>query len=60
MCVYTVDKLCFLCPLQPADGSDDDEEGTALMIKPGSGNSVKEEKENEAFFRKVKVYFFLQ
>ncbi|XP_026993438.1 syntaxin-4 isoform X1 [Tachysurus fulvidraco] len=36
----------------PADGTDD-EEGTALMIKPGSGNSVKEEKENDAFFQKV-------
>ncbi|KAI4873494.1 hypothetical protein NFI96_032578 [Prochilodus magdalenae] len=38
----------------PAEGSDEDEEGTALMIKPGTGNSEKEDKENEAFFKKVK------
>ncbi|XP_051958481.1 syntaxin-4 [Xyrauchen texanus] len=37
----------------PADVSDDDVETTALMIKPGSGNSAKEEKENESFFKKV-------
>lgn len=36
-----------------ANASDEDEESTALMIKPGSGTSGKEEKENEAFFRKV-------
>ncbi|XP_078146952.1 syntaxin-4 isoform X2 [Centroberyx gerrardi] len=35
-----------------ADCSDEDEEGRALMIKPGT-SSAKEEKENEAFFRKV-------
>lgn len=34
------------------EGSDEDEEDT-LMIKPGS-SSAKEEKENEAFFKKVK------
>ncbi|KAA0725232.1 Syntaxin-4 Renal carcinoma antigen NY-REN-31 [Triplophysa tibetana] len=33
--------------------TDEDEETQALMIKPGSGTSGKEEKENEAFFRKV-------
>ncbi|XP_051524151.1 syntaxin-4-like [Myxocyprinus asiaticus] len=38
---------------KPADVSDDDVETTALMIKPGSGNSAKEEKENESFFKKV-------
>ncbi|KAK3559619.1 hypothetical protein QTP86_013579 [Hemibagrus guttatus] len=38
---------------ETADGSDEDDEGTALMIKPGSGTSVKEDRENEAFFRKV-------
>ncbi|XP_078146950.1 syntaxin-4 isoform X1 [Centroberyx gerrardi] len=37
---------------QSADCSDEDEEGRALMIKPGT-SSAKEEKENEAFFRKV-------
>ncbi|KTF74242.1 hypothetical protein cypCar_00047400 [Cyprinus carpio] len=36
-----------------ADASDEDEETTALMIKPGSGSSANEEKENEAFFKKV-------
>ncbi|XP_071368098.1 syntaxin-4 isoform X2 [Centroberyx affinis] len=35
-----------------AECSDEDEEGRALMIKPGT-SSAKEEKENEAFFRKV-------
>ncbi|XP_041819358.1 syntaxin-4 [Chelmon rostratus] len=35
-----------------AEASDDDEEGKALMIKPGT-SSAKEEKENEAFFKKV-------
>lgn len=56
MCVYIIDALYFLCPLQPADGSDEeDEEGTALMIKPGTGTSLKEDRENEAFFRKVKL-----
>ncbi|XP_073345877.1 syntaxin-4 [Pagrus major] len=35
-----------------AEASDDDEEGKALMIKPGT-SSAKEEKENEVFFRKV-------
>lgn len=38
----------------PAGGSDEDEEGTALMIKPGTGTSGKEDKDNEAFLRKVK------
>ncbi|XP_017339522.1 syntaxin-4 [Ictalurus punctatus] len=37
----------------PADGSDEDEEGTALMFKPGTGTSVKEDRDNEGFFRKV-------
>ncbi|KAM6897623.1 syntaxin-4 isoform 2-T2 [Xenentodon cancila] len=35
-----------------ADGSDEDEEGKALMIKPGT-SLAKDEKENEAFFKKV-------
>ncbi|XP_076616982.1 syntaxin-4 [Chaetodon auriga] len=35
-----------------AEASDEDEEGKALMIKPGS-SSAKEEKDNEAFFKKV-------
>nr|XP_019967999.1 PREDICTED: syntaxin-4-like [Paralichthys olivaceus] len=35
-----------------AEASDDDEEGTALMIKPGA-SSAKEEKESEAFFKKA-------
>lgn len=34
------------------EASDDDDEGKALVISPGS-SSAKEEKENEAFFRKV-------
>ncbi|XP_060795834.1 syntaxin-4 [Neoarius graeffei] len=37
----------------PAASSEEDEEGTALMIKPGTGTSMKEDRENEAFFRKV-------
>lgn len=41
-----------VCVFQSADGSDEDEEGKALMIKPGVP-SAKEEKDNEAFFRKV-------
>ncbi|XP_045925156.1 syntaxin-4 isoform X2 [Micropterus dolomieu] len=36
-----------------AETSDEDEEGKALMIKSGT-SSVKEEKENESFFKKVK------
>ncbi|XP_026172131.1 syntaxin-4 isoform X2 [Mastacembelus armatus] len=36
-----------------AETSDEDEEGTALMTKPGS-SSAKEEKDNEAFFKRVK------
>ncbi|RXN04656.1 calcium-binding and coiled-coil domain-containing 2-like protein [Labeo rohita] len=36
-----------------ADASEEDEETVALMIKPGSGSSANEEKENEAFFKKV-------
>ncbi|NP_956515.1 syntaxin-4 [Danio rerio] len=36
-----------------ADASDEDEETVALMIKPGSGTSANEDKENEAFFKKV-------
>ncbi|XP_026861802.1 syntaxin-4 [Electrophorus electricus] len=36
-----------------AQSSDDDDEGTALMIKSGTGASMKDDKENEAFFRKV-------
>lgn len=36
-----------------AETSDEDEEGKALMIKTGT-SSVKEEKENESFFKKVK------
>lgn len=39
--------------LQKAEASDDDEEGKALMIKPGT-TSGKEEKENDAFFKKVR------
>ncbi|XP_068610476.1 syntaxin-4 [Brachionichthys hirsutus] len=35
-----------------AAASDEDEEGKALMIKPGT-SSAKEEKENEAFLKKV-------
>ncbi|KAM4524692.1 syntaxin-4 [Odontesthes bonariensis] len=35
-----------------AEASDEDEEGKALMIKPGT-SSAKEEKENETFFKKV-------
>ncbi|XP_078134614.1 syntaxin-4 [Sander vitreus] len=35
-----------------AEASDEDEEGRALMIKPGT-SSAKEEKENDAFFKKV-------
>ncbi|XP_023154370.1 syntaxin-4 [Amphiprion ocellaris] len=35
-----------------AEASDEDEEGKALMIKPGT-SSAKEEKDNDAFFRKV-------
>ncbi|XP_056153163.1 syntaxin-4 [Lampris incognitus] len=35
-----------------AECSDEDEEGRALMIKPGA-SSPKEEKDNETFFRKV-------
>ncbi|KAG1935993.1 syntaxin-4 [Pimephales promelas] len=35
------------------DASDEDDENSALMIKPGSGSSGNEEKENEAFFKKV-------
>ncbi|XP_038591785.1 syntaxin-4 [Micropterus salmoides] len=38
---------------QNAETSDEDEEGKALMIKTGT-SSVKEEKENESFFKKVK------
>ncbi|XP_045925155.1 syntaxin-4 isoform X1 [Micropterus dolomieu] len=38
---------------QNAETSDEDEEGKALMIKSGT-SSVKEEKENESFFKKVK------
>ncbi|TKS89475.1 Syntaxin-4 Renal carcinoma antigen NY-REN-31 [Collichthys lucidus] len=34
------------------EASDEDEEGRALMIKPGT-SSAKEEKENDAFFKKV-------
>ncbi|KAF1373555.1 hypothetical protein PFLUV_G00240130 [Perca fluviatilis] len=35
-----------------AEASDEDDEGRALMIKPGT-SSAKEEKENDAFFKKV-------
>ncbi|XP_024243242.1 syntaxin-4 [Oncorhynchus tshawytscha] len=35
-----------------AEASDEDEEGRALMVKPGI-STVKEEKENDAFFKKV-------
>lgn len=41
--------------LQNAEASDEDEEGTALVITPGP-SSAKEEKENEAFFKKVEFY----
>nr|ACO35366.1 syntaxin 4 [Lateolabrax japonicus] len=37
---------------QNAEASDEDDEGRELMIKPGTP-SAKEEKENEAFFKKV-------
>ncbi|KAM4715537.1 syntaxin-4 isoform 1-T1 [Anableps anableps] len=35
-----------------AEASDDDEEGKALMFKPGT-SSAKDDKENDAFFKKV-------
>lgn len=35
-----------------AEASDDDDEGKSLMIKPGT-SSAKEEKDNDAFFKKV-------
>ncbi|XP_022050228.1 syntaxin-4 [Acanthochromis polyacanthus] len=35
-----------------AEASDEDEEGKALMIRPGT-SSAKEEKDNDAFFKKV-------
>ncbi|XP_029620088.1 syntaxin-4 isoform X1 [Salmo trutta] len=35
-----------------AEASDEEEEGKALMVKPGI-STVKEEKENDAFFKKV-------
>ncbi|XP_038831217.1 syntaxin-4-like [Salvelinus namaycush] len=35
-----------------AEASDEEEEGRALMVKPGI-STVKEEKENDAFFKKV-------
>ncbi|KAM4623420.1 syntaxin-4 [Polymixia lowei] len=35
-----------------AECSDEDEEGRALVVKPGT-STAKEEKENEAFFKKV-------
>lgn len=41
------------CP-QKGEASDDEEEGRALVISPGSP-SAKEEKENEVFFRKVEL-----
>lgn len=41
--------------MQNAEASDEDEEGTALVITPGP-SSAKEEKENEAFFKKVRCY----
>ncbi|XP_072312962.1 syntaxin-4 isoform X1 [Eucyclogobius newberryi] len=33
--------------------SDEDEEGSALVVKPGPSSPTKEDKENEAFFKKV-------
>lgn len=42
-----------------AEASDEDEEGRALMIKPGT-STVKEEKENDAFFKKVKSCNLIQ
>ncbi|KAK7919412.1 hypothetical protein WMY93_010696 [Mugilogobius chulae] len=36
-----------------AESSDEDEEGKALMVKPGPASSAKEEKENEAYFKKA-------
>lgn len=39
---------------QSAEASDEDDESIALMIKPGT-SSAKEEKESEAFFKKVKL-----
>lgn len=61
---YVVEHLILLCRItlnmlysfQAANASDEDEETTALMIKAGSGTSAKEEKENEAFFRKVDIW----
>lgn len=37
-----------------AEVSDEDEEGSALMVKPGTTASAREEKDNDAFLRKVK------
>ena len=47
-----------LFPQQKAESSDEDEE-VSLMIKPGS-SSAKEEKENDAFFKKVSFCQLLQ
>lgn len=44
---------------QTAEASDEDEEGRALMVKPGI-STVKEEKENDAFFKKVKSCKLIQ
>lgn len=38
--------------LQKAEDSDEDEEAKPLMVKPGT-SSAKEDKENDAFFKKV-------
>ena len=45
--------VCVCVWLQNAEASDEDDEGKALMIRPGL-SSAKEEKDNEAFFKKVK------
>lgn len=68
--IFTVTLYCICCSIvhflsptsnvkshQTADASDEDEEGRALMIKPGS-HSAREEKENESFFKKVNFSLF--
>lgn len=55
---HILSELLCLCGsvllhLQKAEASDDDEEGKALMIKPGT-SSAKDDKENDAFFKKVR------
>jgi len=53
VCIYIYLFIVFLSIwVQNADASDEDEEGKPLMIKPGT-SLVKEDKENDAFFKKV-------